>query len=184
MKSTSIIARSLLSILLLTFISGCKEIQIEDLQPIADYPEMSCQKYTIPVGLKTTGLKLDHVTGTLCWEGELEGKTIQLLLSGAGYGEVYWDFPYQPETYSYVRSAVRAGYATFNLSRIGIGASSKPFGILVNVDANVAVIQQVIECCLRENSVSGTRFGPPHYRRSFPRFSNGRHSRNNIPRLS
>ena len=70
-----------------------------------------------------------------------------------------FDFPYKPETYSYVRAAVRAGHATFNLSRIGIGESSRPPGVDVDVDANAYVIHQVIEA-LRKNEVFTSDFGP------------------------
>ena len=37
--------------------------------------------------------------------GELDGQVLQVLVSGSGYGSVYWDFPYQPDTYSYTRPA-------------------------------------------------------------------------------
>ncbi len=141
-------------------LTGCYEIEIEHLDAVNDFPEMSCDKYTIPVKLNPNDSAIYKVVSTLCWEGELEGKTTQVLLSGGGYGPIYWDFPYEADTYSYVRAAVREGYATFNLSRIGIGESSHPFGMSVDIDTNAYVIHQTIESCLGEGNVSGVEFGP------------------------
>jgi len=107
--------------------------------------ELSCDEYTIPVKLSPGGLFTYQVVGTLCREGALENKTLQMLISGSAYGPIYWDFPCQADMYSYVRAAVQEGYATFNLSRIGIGESDRPFGFLVTVDTNAYVIHQVIE---------------------------------------
>jgi pimeloyl-ACP methyl ester carboxylesterase len=70
---------------------------------------------------------------------------------------VYWDFPYEPETYSYVASATQQGYATFNLSRIGIGESDHPDGSLLDVDVHAYVAHQVVQFLRQEIEVS---FGP------------------------
>ena len=83
-------------------------------------PPLSCTSHTIPITLSAEDSELYNVVGELCSRGEPADKTLQLLISGAGYGPVYWDFPYEPDTYSYVISATNNGYATFNLSRIGI----------------------------------------------------------------
>lgn len=106
---------------------------------------MTCQDHTIRVKLKPDARRTYTVTGTLCYNESTADKTLQILLSGGGYGPIYWDFTYEPETYSYVRAAVRNGFATFNLSRIGIGQSDHPRGFLVDIDANAYVVQQVIE---------------------------------------
>ena len=48
---------------------------------------------------------------------------VHLLLSGATYGHVYWDFPVNSPLYSYTQALNAAGFATFNFDRIGIGVS-------------------------------------------------------------
>ncbi|MFC1591503.1 alpha/beta hydrolase [Thermodesulfobacteriota bacterium] len=120
--------------------------------------DLTCDDYTIPVKLSQDRLRTYSVVGRLCREGELAGKTLQVLISGAGYGPEYWDFSYEPETYSYVRAAARAGFATFNLSRIGIGASDHPRGRLIDVQTNAYVVHQVIEH-LRKQISSAKAFG-------------------------
>lgn len=78
------------------------------------------------------------VRGTLC--APRGARAVQLLQSGATYGSQYWDFDYEPERYSYVRSANAAGFATLNVDRLGIGTSSHPEpGLLTTAtEANIA----------------------------------------------
>ena len=45
--------------------------------------------------------------------------TIQLLNHGATFKKEMWDFPYQPETYSWVRAMHAAGYPTLAWDAIG-----------------------------------------------------------------
>jgi pimeloyl-ACP methyl ester carboxylesterase len=110
---------------------------------------------SIPVALAEGAKKEWQVAGTLTSPGSLEGRTVQLLIPGGTYGRVYWDFPYQPERYSYVRSQVEAGYAALAIDRIGVGASSWPPGADVTTAASAHVCHQVIEG-LRDGSATGT----------------------------
>ncbi|MCP4626085.1 MAG: alpha/beta hydrolase [bacterium] len=121
--------------------------------------DMICEEFSIPVKLSAKSLKKHTVVGTLCRNGDLEGKPLYMLISGSTYGPSYWDFPIQADTYSYVRAAAKAGFATFNLSRIGIGRSDHPFGLRVDVDANAYVVHQVIEY-LRNDANGGLNLGP------------------------
>jgi pimeloyl-ACP methyl ester carboxylesterase len=104
-----------------------------------------CEEYRIPARLTPDSWFEFDVVGELCWSGELQEQVLQVLVSGAGYGPVYWDFPYQPETYSYKLSALKSGHATFNYSRAGIGESDHPFGFLVNVDSHAYMLKQIID---------------------------------------
>lgn len=71
------------------------------------------------------GVKRD-VAGVLCWRGTARGKTLQVLTSGYTYGGVYWDWPHESETYSYVEAATAAGYVTLAYDRLGTGDSDSP----------------------------------------------------------
>ncbi len=104
-----------------------------------------CSDTALDVTLAPGETTTYQVVGTLCSRGSAAGKTVQLLLHGSTYARYYWDFPYQPRRYSYVRKATRRGYATFNLDRIGNGASDKPDGTLVDIDANAFAVHQVVE---------------------------------------
>jgi pimeloyl-ACP methyl ester carboxylesterase len=73
------------------------------------------------------------------------GSTIQLLVHGATYSKIMWDFPYQPETYSWVRHAAARGYATLAVDQVGAGNSSFPNGLLeVQTQTYVETLHQVI----------------------------------------
>ena len=111
----------------------------------ADMPGVSCRDETVRVKLTADAWFSHDVVGTLCWTGELDGKTLAVMVSGAGYGSVYWDFPYQPDTYSFVRAALRRGLATFNFDRLGMGRSDRPFGLSLGVDNQAYVLAQIIE---------------------------------------
>lgn len=110
----------------------------------AEMAGVHCQRQVIPVQLSPGGWLRFDVVGELCSTGELDGQVLQILVSGAGYGSVYWDFPYQPDTYSYTRAALRAGYATFNFYRLGMGESDHPPGLLLGVDNQAHVLGQII----------------------------------------
>jgi pimeloyl-ACP methyl ester carboxylesterase len=141
-------------LILLALLLGAAQCDDQESEQL---PPLSCDSHTIPVTLSEENSDIYNVVGELCSRGELNGKTLQLLISGAGYGPVYWDFPYQPETYSYVASATKQGYATFNLSRIGIGQSDHPDGSLLDVDVHAYVAHQVVRFLRQEMEIS---FGP------------------------
>lgn len=59
-----------------------------------------CQEVTFPVTLSPEDATVYDVTGFLCARGTVHNKTIQVVLHGATYSHLYWDFPFEPEMYS------------------------------------------------------------------------------------
>jgi pimeloyl-ACP methyl ester carboxylesterase len=102
----------------------------------------TCHDVAVPVTMPLAGTQT--VAGSLCWAGAKPAPTVQVLLAGATYNRVYWDFPYQPDTYSYVRRATAAGYTTLALDRPGTGASSHPAGALLANASEASAVHQVI----------------------------------------
>lgn len=128
--------------------------------PVYAAPVQSlCQSFYVPVALRSRLPVQYKIYGELCNPSSGPSKTVQLLVSGATYGHVYWDFPYQPETYSYVRALNAAGYSTFNIDRIGIGKSSHPpIGQLtVTMPTNAYVIHELVQA-LRNGSIGAQPF--------------------------
>jgi Alpha/beta hydrolase family len=126
---------------------------------LADHPvATTCQQTSVPVRLSTKDSTTYHVVGWLCGKGDTRDKAVQLLLSGATYDHNYWDLPYQPDAYSYVRAATDAGYATFNIDRIGIGLSDHPPAAQVTIPSEGYVTHQLVQA-LRAGQVGGTKFG-------------------------
>jgi len=114
-------------------------------------PAVTCQGVRLPVSLQEGQPANYEVVGKLCFKPN--GKNVvHLLLSGATYGAVYWDFPLLPEFYSYVRSLTSAGYATLNIDRIGIGESSHPPADQVTIQANAFVVHQLVQA-LRDGRI-------------------------------
>jgi pimeloyl-ACP methyl ester carboxylesterase len=115
---------------------------------------VSCSEVQLPVALAPGQPKQYEIYGQLCGQSPLGDRTVQVLVSGTTYSHIYWDWPYQPEQYSYVNALTQAGYATFNFDRIGIGNSSRPPADQVTVASNTYVLDQVVQS-LREGQIGG-----------------------------
>ena len=103
-----------------------------------------CKDYFFPVTALPAGRTTYRVFGRLCTKTPLPGRTVQVLLHGGSYNHTYWDWPYRPETYSYVGAATSAGYATLDLDRLGYGYSDHPNPALITYDSDAWVAHQVI----------------------------------------
>ncbi|MQA83674.1 MAG: alpha/beta fold hydrolase [Streptosporangiales bacterium] len=97
------------------------------------------------------------VVGWLCSIGPAAGKTLQLLVPGYTYDHSYWDFGHRPDRYSYIRSATRAGYATFSFDRLGAGRSSRPPALQVDVPTHAWTVHQLVTS-LRAGRFGGSAF--------------------------
>lgn len=118
------------------------------------YPQ-SCTSYTIPVSLTARDSEKYNIVGELCRDEELQSNTVQVLVAGSTYGSYYWDFPYEPEKYSYVQRAVKDGYTVFNFDRIGLGQSDHPPLFTFAMDSYV--VYQIIQA-LRNGEIGDTEF--------------------------
>jgi pimeloyl-ACP methyl ester carboxylesterase len=107
--------------------------------------EMRCADVSFAVNLSPSDATDYNVFGVLCSRGGLRNKTIQVALHGSTYGHLYWDFPFQPEIYSYVRRATAEGYAVLNLDRIGVGRSDHPPAEAVTIESNAYVVHQIVQ---------------------------------------
>ncbi|MEH1847954.1 MAG: alpha/beta fold hydrolase [Nostoc sp.] len=103
-----------------------------------------CEQVKQTVSLQKGQPATYKVVGELCYKPNHKN-VVQLLLSGATYSHLYWNFPLHPEQYSYVRALTNAGYATFNLERIGIGESDHSSADKVTLQANAYVAHQIVQ---------------------------------------
>lgn len=118
----------------------------------------TCNRHVLPVTLSALNLFTYHVVGWLCYKGPLTShQSVQLLVHGATYSHVYWDFPYQPATYSYVQAMTNAGYAVFNFDRIGAGQSDHPPATLLTIQDNGFIIHEIVGM-LKSGSIEGQAF--------------------------
>ncbi|NUS73844.1 MAG: alpha/beta hydrolase [Corynebacteriales bacterium] len=93
-----------------------------------------------------------RIQGTLC--AGPNDQVIHLLVPGATYNRSYWDFPYQPEKYSYV-DAMRSsgvGIATLAIDRLSTGESARPVSAEMSLLTHVDVIRQLISA-LRDGNL-------------------------------
>lgn len=118
----------------------------------------NCQSYNVNNLALGAGQPANNtIYGELCNPATGPSHTVQLLVSGATYGHLYWDWPQNPSLYSAVRYFTAAGYSTFNIDRIGIGNSSHPLSSDVTIDANAYVIHELVGQ-LRSGTIGGVSF--------------------------
>jgi pimeloyl-ACP methyl ester carboxylesterase len=127
--------------------------------PAAAAPGVTCQAVTRTVTLSALETAPKTLAGWLCWRGALNNKTtVQVLVHGLSYDHNYWDFPAATADQSYVAAATTAGYATFNIDRIGVGASSRPVNASVLTTGSAGyVLHQVVQA-LRAGQIGGRAF--------------------------
>jgi pimeloyl-ACP methyl ester carboxylesterase len=137
-------------------------VQVTTAGAVTDAPGTSgtCQNVRIPVTLTVAGFPMpETIAGTLCRPSASAkyADTVQLLVHGATYNRDYWQWPLDPNRYSYVESAVKAGFATFAVDRLGYGQSSHPLSALVTMEADASTLHQVITG-LRAGTISEPGF--------------------------
>lgn len=117
----------------------------------------TCVAYRLPVRIADPGPATETLWGELCYPGSRRPRTVQLLVHGGYYNHLYWNFVVGGGYYSYVRAAVAAGYATFNVDRIGSGNSSRPVSSLLDGVAGSVALHEAITA-LRSGSLDGHAF--------------------------
>lgn len=109
----------------------------------------------IPVAVPPDSPQEYEITADLTLPSESDRQpVVQVLVPGLTYDRHYYDFPYQPEQYSYVRRATNAGYLVLNIDRIGSGESDHPPPEYTTLATNAVVLQQVIQA-LRAEEIDG-----------------------------
>lgn len=116
-----------------------------------------CHAVTVPVSLVDGGPKNYSVSGSLCLPITGQASTVLLTVHGATYDHRYWDWPYEPELYSFRNFMTNAGYAVFLYDRIGDGQSSHPVSTDISVDSDGSVAHQIVQD-LRTGQIDGYTF--------------------------
>lgn len=134
--------------LLITFVTACLLVQ-----PVGAVVP-TCQHTVIPVALGPGQPTNQTIDGTFCRPPDWpigDTAAIDVLVAGATYNHLYWDWPQQPALYSYVTKTLQNGRATFNYDRIGTGQSSHPLSAQITLDADAYILHQIVNW-LRANT--------------------------------
>jgi len=119
--------------------------------------KLECTEHVLHVRIADPGPADYSLWGQLCSRRGTSPKTVQVLVPGGTYNHVYWDLPYRNGSYSYVRAATAAGYATFNFDRIGTGKSEHPPFDTLYLAGEATALHDVISA-LRSGAVGGHKF--------------------------
>jgi len=98
-------------------------------------PALTCSAVSLPVAIADPGPADQTLWGQLCYRGQDEPSTVQILIPGGTYNHLYWDFPDGNGYYNYVGAATGAGYATLDVDPVGQGNSSHPASAEVTLTA-------------------------------------------------
>ncbi|CAF1171938.1 unnamed protein product [Didymodactylos carnosus] len=123
-----------------------------------------CQQQHVSVTLPTSELTQVYKIATwFCYkEGStnFNNKIVHLTIHGLTYDHIYWNFPYESSTYSYIDYVINksnGNIVVLNFDRIGIGLSSHPPTYDVTIDLNANVVYQLTEK-LHNGHFQGTKF--------------------------
>jgi pimeloyl-ACP methyl ester carboxylesterase len=103
-------------------------------------PVCTATTVTVPLGTGTA-----QMWGDLCQPAGRHPATVAVLVHGATYNHNYWEFPYDPDKYSFARMLNRGGYATFAVDRMGTGGSTIPPSSALTLTAEAGQIHQVVQ---------------------------------------
>ncbi|MFD4596487.1 alpha/beta hydrolase [Streptomyces sp. NPDC058464] len=98
-----------------------------------------------------------HTAAWLTVPDPVRRSELQILLHGATYDHRYWDWPLEPQTYSYVRFATEYGSATLAVDRIGSGFSTRPPGRDNTVRAQARALSHLVRAA-RTGALGGQAF--------------------------
>jgi hypothetical protein len=111
--------------------------------------------YDVPI-IEPTSLQVYTIYGELCLPNGNIPKTVHFYFTVSLMeritGVSHTNLRHTPSKY-----ATKAGYATFNIDRIGIGKSSHPPSFLVSLDTNANITDQIIKK-LRAGEIGSTAF--------------------------
>ncbi|GAA0728393.1 alpha/beta hydrolase [Dactylosporangium roseum] len=141
----------------LTIALTCVTLLFGMAQPANARATRTCSSYSLPVRIADPGPADQTLWGQLCYPGTVRPRIVQLLVHGATYNHLYWDFPAGNGYYSYVNAATAAGYATFNVDRIGAGNSSHPSSDRLTMQAYAVAMHDAVTA-LRSGSLDGHAF--------------------------
>ena len=114
-------------------------------------------KLTVPVAI-TPGRDTEYRIHADLHEPENnDSGAIQVLLHGGLFNRLHWDFPYNPERYSYVRYMAEAGWPCLAMDRIGNGESSRPPSSEVSLPNSAYTVHQIVQA-LRTGEIGGTAY--------------------------
>jgi pimeloyl-ACP methyl ester carboxylesterase len=113
----------------------------------ADAAAGFCARVHVPVALGPGQPRNQIISGSLCAPNGYAGGVhrVDLLVHGGTYNSAYWNWPLDPDRYSYVRKTVNAGRATFAFDRLGDGGSSRPPSTSLTIAADVYVLHRLIQ---------------------------------------
>jgi pimeloyl-ACP methyl ester carboxylesterase len=105
----------------------------------------TCTEVRLAVAMSEGGPVDATLVGNLCRPRSGVVTTVDVLVHGGMYNREYWNWPVDPQVYSFVQRTVNAGRAAFFYDRFGVGQSTRPVnGRDADFQADVFGLHQVV----------------------------------------
>ena len=120
-----------------------------------------CHSIQLPVALTPGGTKQSTIFATFCQPQQDTSSTVIITYHGNSYAQYYWDFPYQPERYSFVKAMQEQGYAVLNMDRLAVDHAytapnpAQTPGAEVSMATDNFALHQVVQA-LRDGKLGAT----------------------------
>lgn len=102
-----------------------------------------CLSSRIPVAPSPDQPRSWKVQVTFCQPFRI-AREVDVMTHGATYTGSYWDWPQQPDLYSYVGKTLADGRATLTYDRIGNGNSTRPLSTEITMASDAFVLHQLV----------------------------------------
>jgi pimeloyl-ACP methyl ester carboxylesterase len=105
-----------------------------------------CASFDVPVAPAKGQPYKWKVAATYCqpFKWAKGQRQVDVLTHGATYTNTYWDWPQNPQLYSYVGKTLADGRATLNYDRIGNGKSTRPHSTEITMAGDAYVLHQLV----------------------------------------
>ena len=101
-----------------------------------------CSPEAFEVKLSESDPATQTIAGSLCTKPG--NRTLLITLHGATYNRMYWDWPQDPSTYSFVQNQSHR-VSVLNLDRLGAGESDHPASGLVTGTTQAHAVHQIVQ---------------------------------------
>jgi len=106
-----------------------------------DSDKSNCRPLNFSVRIDDLDAAHYKIAGSLC--GADKSDTLLITLHGATYNHLYWDWPQDPKTYSFIQN-MPANVSILNIDRLGVGTSDHPFSDKVTGPAQARAVHEIV----------------------------------------
>lgn len=135
-----------IAFLIVGFLTLATIVPVAQAASVGSHPRSTgatrCTAERFEVKLAENDPTTQTIAGSLCTKPA--NRTLLITLHGATYNRMYWDWPQDPSTYSFVQNQSHR-VSVLNLDRLGAGESDHPTSALVTGTTQAYAVHQIVQ---------------------------------------